>query len=159
LRARRIELTKASVREHLAKGDFDEMRGVAESLGQEFDLLDVAAAAIKLAHEASAGDGDESDEDIVPPSPSSPSRPSRLSSPVRLFVSAGRKAGIKPGDLVGAITGEAGVTSKSIGAIDIADNFSIVEVSEEVVDQVLKAMKGASLRGQKVTVRKDRDRI
>jgi ATP-dependent RNA helicase DeaD len=161
LRARRIELTKASVREHLAKGDFDEMRGVAESLGQEFDLLDVAAAAIKLAHEASAGDGDES-EDIVPPSPSSPSRPSRpsrLSSPVRLFVSAGRKAGIKPGDLVGAITGEAGVTSKSIGAIDIADNFSIVEVSEEVVDQVLKAMKGASLRGQKVTVRKDRDRI
>jgi ATP-dependent RNA helicase DeaD len=74
-------------------------------------------------------------------------------------VSAGRKAGIKPGDLVGAITGEAGVTSKSIGAIDIADNFSIVEVSEEVVDQVLKAMKGASLRGQKVTVRKDRDRI
>ncbi len=168
LRARRIELTKASVREHLAKGDFDEMRGVAESLGQEFDLLDVAAAAIKLAHEASAGDGDENEEDIVAPSPSrlsSPSRPSRpsspsrLSSPMRLFVSAGRKAGIKPGDLVGAITGEAGITSKSIGAIDIADNFSIVEVSEEVVDQVLKAMKGASLRGQKVTVRKDRDSV
>jgi ATP-dependent RNA helicase DeaD len=181
LRARRIELTKASVREHLAKGDFDEMRGVAESLGQEYDLLDIAAAAIKLAHEASAGDGEETDEDIVapPPSrergpsdssgrsrgpggprfarPSGGSRPSRLTDPVRLFVSAGRKAGIKPGDLVGAITGEAGITSKSIGAIDIADGFSIVEVSEEVVDQVLKAMKGAALRGQKVTVRKDRE--
>ena len=67
LRARRIELTKASVREHLVKGDFDEMRGIAESLGQEYDLLDVAAAAIKLAHEASAGDGNENEEDIVAP--------------------------------------------------------------------------------------------
>ena len=40
----------------------------------------------------------------------------------RLFLGAGRKAGIRPGDLVGAITGEAGLTSRSVGAIEIADN-------------------------------------
>src|SRR4029077_17287218 len=76
---------------------------------------------------------------------------------VRLFIGAGRKAGIRPGDLVGAITGEAGITSKSVGAIEIGENFSLVEVSEDVADQVLTAMKGASLRGKKVTVRLDRD--
>jgi ATP-dependent RNA helicase DeaD len=76
---------------------------------------------------------------------------------VKLFIGAGRKAGIRPGDLVGAITGEAGITSKSVGAIEIGENFSLVEVSEDVADQVLTAMKGASLRGKKVTVRLDRD--
>jgi ATP-dependent RNA helicase DeaD len=58
---------------------------------------------------------------------------------------------------VGAITGEAGVTSKSLGAIEIAENFSLVEVPEEMADDIVKAMKGASLRGQKVTIRRDRD--
>ena len=54
---------------------------------------------------------------------------------VRLFVGAGRKAGIRPGDLVGAITGEAGVTSRSLGAIEIADKFSLVEVPEALADE------------------------
>jgi len=74
-----------------------------------------------------------------------------------LFIGAGRKAGIRPADLVGAITGEAGITSKSLGAIQIAENFSLIEVPEEIADNVVKAMKGASLRGQKVTIRRDRD--
>ena len=69
----------------------------------------------------------------------------------------GRKAGRRPADLVGAITGEAGVTSKSLGAIEIGDNFSLIEVSEESADDIVRAMKGASLRGQKVTIRRDRD--
>jgi ATP-dependent RNA helicase DeaD len=74
-----------------------------------------------------------------------------------LFIGAGRKAGIRPADLVGAITGEAGITSKSLGAIQIAENFSLIEVPEQIADDVVKAMKGASLRGQKVTIRRDRD--
>ena len=49
---------------------------------------------------------------------------------IRLFVGAGRRAGIRPGDLVGAITGEVGIQSRSIGAIEINDGFSLVEVPE-----------------------------
>ena len=75
---------------------------------------------------------------------------------VRLFVSAGRKAGIRPGDLVGAITGEAGVTSKSVGAIEIADNFSLVDVSESQADDIMAALKATMIRGKKVLVRRDR---
>ena len=74
----------------------------------------------------------------------------------RLFVGAGRKAGIRPGDLVGAITNESGITAKQLGAIEIADAFSLVDVDESVADTVIEAMRGASLRGQKVRVRRDR---
>jgi len=164
LKARRLELTRASIRERLVSGDYDDVRVVVESLAEEFDLLDVAAAAVKIAHQATDGDAEGHDEEIVAPDrASSPTRstrpagPTRLTSPIRLFIGAGRKAGIRPADLVGAITGEAGVTSKSLGAIEIADSFSLVEVSEDAADQILKAMKGASLRGKKVTIRRDRD--
>jgi ATP-dependent RNA helicase DeaD len=152
LKARRLELTRASIRERLVAGDYDDTRVVVESLTQEFDLFDVAAAAIKML-ETPADDAAET----TPAEPVTPARPTRLASPTRLFIGAGRKAGIRPGDLVGAITGEAGITSKGLGAIEIADNFSLVEVSEDVADSIVKAMKGASLRGKKVTIRRDRD--
>jgi len=180
LRARRLEVTRASIREHLVAGDLDSVRVVVESLAGEFDLVDVAAAAVKMAHQMSGGDQEE--EEIVTPAPAEPKGPRRVSggdprrassgqgSPrdgrsrpassgdnVKLFIGAGRKAGIRPADLVGAITGEAGITSKSLGAIQIAENFSLIEVPEEIADDVVKAMKGASLRGQKVTIRRDRD--
>src|SRR5258705_4996195 len=75
---------------------------------------------------------------------------------VRLFLGAGRKAGIRPGDLVGAITGEAGVTSRSVGAIEIADNFSLVDVPESLADQIIAALKSTTIRGKKVPIRLDR---
>jgi len=48
---------------------------------------------------------------------------------VRLFVGLGRHAGVRPADLVGAIANEAGVKGDAIGAIEIADRFSMVEVA------------------------------
>ena len=75
---------------------------------------------------------------------------------IRLFVGAGRRAGIRPGDLVGAITGEAGIESRSIGAIEISDGFSLVEVPETMADDVIDALRATKLRGLKVTVRRDR---
>ena len=48
-----------------------------------------------------------------------------------LFVGAGRNAGLRPGDLVGAITGEAHLTSKQIGAIRVGQTHTLVEVPEQ----------------------------
>src|SRR5204862_7887921 len=47
LRARRLEMTRATLRERLLIGDFDDVRVVVDTLTQEFDLADVAAAAVK----------------------------------------------------------------------------------------------------------------
>ena len=75
----------------------------------------------------------------------------------RVFIGAGKKAGIRPGDLVGAIAGESGVPSSAIGAIRIAENFSVVEVPDDLADGLIDAVGAGTLRGKKVKVRRDRD--
>ena len=75
----------------------------------------------------------------------------------RVYVGAGRKAGIRPGDLVGAIANEANIDSRSIGAIEIADRFSLVEVPESMAEQVIDALRATTIKGKRVTVRRDRD--
>jgi len=71
----------------------------------------------------------------------------------RLVVNVGRRAGVRPQDLVGAITGEAGVPGNVVGAIDIGDESSIVEVVEEVAARVVRALRGARIKGARVAVR------
>ena len=75
----------------------------------------------------------------------------------RVYVGAGRKAGVRPGDLVGAIANEANVSSSAIGAIEIADRFSLVEVPEQMADEIIRALRGTTIKGKRVTVRRDRD--
>lgn len=77
---------------------------------------------------------------------------------VRLFIGAGREAGIRPGDLVGAIAGESGINSRALGSIEIADRFSLVEVPEADADHIVSAMRAATLRGKRVQVRRERER-
>ena len=180
LRARRLEITKASVREHLVAADFADVRTVVESLAGEFDVMDIAAAAVKMAHVAAGREGDEQELEAPPPQAArqpyaarvadrsrlrdgAPSagqgRPRRQTneSDVRLFIGAGRRAGVRPADLVGAITGETGVPARALGAIEIADTFSLVSVPEDLADEIIAGMKKATLRGQPVKIRRDRE--
>ncbi len=75
----------------------------------------------------------------------------------KLYIAAGRQAGIRPQDLVGAIANEAGVPGSSIGAIQITDRFSLVEVPEEAAEHVIKMLKQSNLRGKKVMIRRERE--
>jgi ATP-dependent RNA helicase DeaD len=74
----------------------------------------------------------------------------------RLFVSTGRSGGVRPQDLVGAITGESHLSGRDIGAIEISDRFSLVEVPESAADDVVRALRGTSIKGRKATVRRER---
>ena len=131
LRARRLELTRAALHESLLGDDLEHFRVVVETLTDEFDLMDVALAAVKLAHEAGPGAsaGDEEIPAVAPMpatgcsgrSPKGDEGQPRRSRPAagtmtRLFVGAGRAAGVRPQDLVGAITGETGLGGRDIGA-------------------------------------------
>jgi ATP-dependent RNA helicase DeaD len=73
----------------------------------------------------------------------------------KIYIGAGKNAGIRPQDLVGAIANEAGIAGGLIGAIQIADKFSLVEVPAEVAEQVIKALGKSNIRGKKVQVRRD----
>ena len=283
VKARRLDLTKGAVREMLiqaqADGELEGFRGVVESLASEYDLMDVAAAAVRLAHEAMAGSAAKEDEIHIPsyengarpdrgPARGAPQVPyqdrgvyerprsnvdhrgaggggnwggggggggyEQRSNPqqnerfqqgghynaransersgdstresnvatrpssqqgggfqqrggfqqggdnqqgggsqqgggwqqgggrgahardmVRIYIAAGRRMGIRPADLVGAIANEAKVNPRGIGDIEIADGFSLVELPECDADRVVQALSGATMRGRKVAVRRD----
>jgi ATP-dependent RNA helicase DeaD len=189
LRARRMELTRASLQETLLEGDYEQYRVVVEALAEEFDVLDVAAAAVRLAHEAASGSEDEQQE-IPTATPLRTERPRRFeegrgreraagrddrdarggrggrprrdrgdrgdTDVTRLYIGLGRLAGIRPGDLVGAIANEAGIDARAIGSIDIADRFSIVEVPDAAAENVIDALRQTTIRGKRVQVRRDR---
>jgi ATP-dependent RNA helicase DeaD len=62
---------------------------------------------------------------------------------------------MRPADLVGAIVNEAGIDASDIGAIEIADRYSIVELPEELVEQVIAALRQTTIKGKRQTVRRD----
>ncbi|MGC2129523.1 MAG: DEAD/DEAH box helicase [Candidatus Aquilonibacter sp.] len=151
LRERRLELMKASLEEALESGGLERYRGVVEVLASEYDVLDLAAAAVKLVDQ---GRTDAQAEEVhIPAVPRAPAR----DGVAKLFVGVGRAAGIRPADLVGAIANEAGISSRSIGAIDIADRFSLVEVPASQIDDIIRKLRGSTIRGKKVNVRRDRE--
>jgi ATP-dependent RNA helicase DeaD len=79
LRARRLELTRAALRDAILDGDLEHYRVVVESLAGEFDVMDIALASVKLAHRATAGPEDDQAEIPAPrPEPERPrERPGR----------------------------------------------------------------------------------
>ncbi|MFL5826097.1 MAG: DEAD/DEAH box helicase [Thermoleophilaceae bacterium] len=169
LRARRLELTRAALHESILEDDFERFRVVVETLADEFDVMEVALAAVKLAHEAGGAAADEEEIPEVPPGRTREGRGRRergaregrrgreaAGGMTRLFVGAGRSAGIRPQDLVGAITGESHLSGREIGAIEIADRFSLVEVPESAAEEVIAALRGSTIKGRKATVSRER---
>ncbi len=190
LKSRRLELARASLREAILEGELDMYRGICESLADEFDVMDIAAAAVKMLE--ARGDTDEPDIPAVAPKserprgddrPARTERPRREGAPARgergersesaprsrgktapkpewsvakLWVGAGRKAKMRPGDLVGAIANEVGIDAGVIGAIEIADGYSTVEVPEEIAEDIITALRSTTIKGKRVLVRRDR---
>jgi ATP-dependent RNA helicase DeaD len=161
LRARRLDTTIAALREVLAADDNEHFRVVVDSLSREYDMVQVAMAAVKLYHLAITPDSEDASRPVSQAREESP-RPGFQSGPktnaggmARIYIGVGKQGGVRPQDLVGAIANEAGIAGGLIGAIQITDRFSLVEVPEEVAEQVIKALGKTSIRGKKVQVRRD----
>jgi ATP-dependent RNA helicase DeaD len=191
LRAHRLQLVRTTLRETIMDGGLDKFRGIVESLAGEFDVMDIAAAAVKLfdsndvtdepdipavqprtddrgSRDSSRGrDGagareggrpSRSGEEEAPRGAKAAKRAKPEWSVARLWVGAGRKLKMRPGDLVGAIANEVGIDASVIGAIQIADGYSTVEVPEEIAEDIITALRNTTIKGKKVLVRRDRMR-
>jgi ATP-dependent RNA helicase DeaD len=179
LRARRLSMLRASLQEALVGDDYETFRGTVEGLAEQFDVMDIAAAAVKIAAEAMHGDSPEEERDIPQwdPREDRGSRDREERGPrgrrdqfrpdrgderrpggpmTRLFLSIGRRRGIRPADLVGAISNEANIPGRAIGSIEITDQFTLVEVPESLADQVIQAMSNARIKGRSFSIRRDR---
>ena len=174
--AKRLERTRISVQETIRAGDLEQFRGVVKAMAESGDVASIAAAAFKLVFRAEGGDRVEEEIPAVPPRPAEWSshegavrqrhvrdvgrtiderrgRARREAGMARLYVGAGRESGIRPGDLVGAIANEASINSNLIGAIQIEERFSLVDVPERLAQGIMEVLGRARIKGRKVPVR------
>ncbi len=144
--AKRRELFQDALREALKAGDFESHLATVEELSEEYESAEVAAAALHMLwqsqHTAKVEAADEMAHDFEQPEIGM----------TRIFVGMGRQDGLRPSDLVGAISNEAGLTGKAIGVIDILDRTSFVEVPAAQGEIVVEALRRCKLRNRKVKV-------
>ena len=169
LRDQQVAATAASLSEALERDDDDDLAAVIDDLANHHDLRSIAIAALSLAHAANVPD-DEDDVDI--PDARRTSQPRRRE-PARertgtfeerardndeptgfLYIGLGRRAGIRPGDLVGAVANEADLPGRLIGPIRISDHYSVVGVPERKVNEAIAALNNSMIRGKSAKVRR-----
>jgi len=70
-----------------------------------------------------------------------------------LQISGGKKDKVRPGDILGALTGEHGIAGNQVGKINIFDNQAYVAVSRDVAKIALKKLTDGKLKGRSFRVR------
>ncbi|MGY9073224.1 MAG: DEAD/DEAH box helicase [Acidimicrobiales bacterium] len=179
LKARQIELTVTALTEALASPDLDDYNTVLHGLSGLDSDRNIALAAIKLVHLSRNATLD----DVEIPDVSERGSKERFkkdggwdknkgkggksggadrgrkgqpnSGPTgSIYINVGKKAGIRPGDLVGAIANETSLVGREIGPIRITDQFSVVGVPDSSVDMVIKAIGNTTIKGKKAKARR-----
>ena len=179
LRAAQMAQTVTSIRESMAAEDLDDFYPVLNALSGDGNPQRIALATIRLFHELAGNVVDETEiPDVshrVDRRPDSGTASARLggkpgagaratggrpdkSAPTGfVYIGLGRAAGIRPGDLVGAIANETDLVGREIGPIKITEKFAVVGVPDRSVDTVLAALKKTTIKGKKPTVRRYTD--
>lgn len=169
---KRIAKFKQSITDVLARGELEFMQSLLEQYQQEHDVpaMQIAAALAK----ASLGD---SQLLLAPDKPHS--RPDRSQKSDRgsdkghgkphrsksakhkmpdgegsetYRIEVGRKHNVKPGNIVGAITNEAGLDGRYIGHIDIQENFSLVDMPGGMPNDIFQDLKKVRVAGQRLNI-------
>ena len=134
-------------------GDFEvESLRRTEGASDPGDMSAIAAAVLKLyADETGRGAIVDQAEDDLATFGTAPRGARGEQGMTRLFLNIGRAQGIRPQDIVGAIANEANIPGRSIGAIDILDASTFVDVPTASVGAVLEAMSTIRMKGRPVT--------
>jgi ATP-dependent RNA helicase DeaD len=141
-----------AIRRAMEEEDVEAALLVIEPLFSEFSAAEVAAAATALLRKRTV-------PAAAPASPVQRANAPASSAPpafAKLFLSVGSKDTITAREIVGSITGEAGVSGDQIGKVEIRDTFSVVEVSADVAERVIRSLNGTSMRGRSLRVDYDR---
>ena len=85
-----------------------------------------------------------------------PRRPASRSTPgemTRLWMSVGEQHGVAPRDVVGCILGETGLPPKTVGAVDIRERHTFVDVASESAHAIISKLNRTAIRGQRLKVK------
>jgi len=184
LRTKQIEKTVAQVREALTVDDLVDYETVLNSLNEQHSERDIALAAIKLVHRARGATVDDREIPDASDWKSNKKKHGKgkkfdksgkggygkhkkgkkfdkgrkgksFDGPKGyVHINIGHKVGVRPGDLVGAIANEAGLSGSDIGPIKIREHYAVVGVPEVQVDKIVKRMKRTTIRGNQANLRR-----
>ncbi len=73
---------------------------------------------------------------------------------VTLWIDGGRKDKVRPGDILGALTGATGIEGSDVGKIDVFDAHAYVAIKKNSVDKALVCLKNGKIKGRNFMVRK-----
>ncbi|HWR40426.1 MAG TPA: DEAD/DEAH box helicase [Patescibacteria group bacterium] len=144
---RQLEVIKNQLVNTIAQGGFQDYHNVVADLVGDYDLMDLAAASLKLFQE-----GYKEKPDTEEKESSSFTNTGAQAGMVRLFINVGRQQRILPQDIVRTIAEEADISGSIIGLINIYDKFTFVEVPEDVAERVLSVMNKNTIKGYKINV-------
>ena len=71
---------------------------------------------------------------------------------ITLVIEGGKKDKVRAGDILGALTGEAGLKGSSIGKIDIYDRQAYVAIESKLIDEAHRQLKNGKIKGKKFSV-------
>ncbi|MBQ5947209.1 DEAD/DEAH box helicase [Massilia sp. ST3] len=174
----RIARFKDQIRTTLAEGGLDVFRSLIEDIEREDNVpaVDIAAALAKLAR---------GDEPLLLEKPDREARPQqaeraereweeRPARPLRepgfkkervareaepgmatYRIEVGYVHGAKPGNIVGAIANEAGIPSKLIGRIEIYDDYSTLDLPDDMTPELVQHLKGVWVAGRQLEITRD----
>ena len=138
------------IRQTIEEGGLTDMVNLVEEHvnQEEYTSMDMAAALLKML----IGDTFDREDEVEEFHFDTDKDDSRM---VRLFINIGKKDKIKPANILGAIAGESGMPGKLVGAIDMMDNYTFVDVPAIHAEKILKAMNdNVQIKGRRVNVEK-----
>lgn len=133
------------LRQVLASGQYSRELLALEPLLADHDGAEIAAAALRLLEAERAKPRAVAVETGAP-------------AMTRLFINIGEMDNVRPGDLVGAITNEAGISRSELGRVDVREKHSTVEVSTAVANSVVAKLTGVTIKGRRALVKVDEER-
>lgn len=130
---------------------------IVETLEKDYDIQDIAAAALKFMQEGTKAleEPEEEGESLSDSLANTGAKPGM----VRLFINIGRSSRVTVRDIVQSIAIEAEIPARSIGRISIYDKFSFVEVPMEYAEKVLGVMHRNTIRGCRVNMEPAKARV
>jgi superfamily II DNA/RNA helicase len=174
---RRREAAKEAVAAAVQEGNLDGYLAIVGELGEQYDPIEIGAAALRLWDQARSAAGGESatlvgalkaaeDEASRAAAAAAAAEEARQAAAefdadgqrpergmARLLVALGRADGLRPQDLVGAIANETGLPGRAVGAIDIYDRFAFVDVPQQHAARVVDTLRHTTIRGQPTAAR------
>ncbi|ADL51104.1 DEAD/DEAH box helicase [Clostridium cellulovorans] len=146
------------VRDTIENEDLSKFIPYATELDDDYSLVDVAAALMKIAFSNELAYEYTTNALEVPEPMRNSSARGASRGQKRLFVSAGRRDNVSPKELVQFFKDSSRIQPRQIGDIAIMENFSFVNVDTSIVDDILKFSSGKRLKGRKINIEVAKER-